>query len=235
MPSVSAPLTWKVVYWGPSASGKTTNLQVLERRTPKGAHGELTTIAAQGPHEGCTFEFMTLDLRRLDCAPARLQVFSVPGCATCAATRALVLQRVDGVVFVADSDATRFTANRQAAVDLIAALRTQGRDPASVPIVVQLNKRELSNCASPEAMRVALRPLGPRGIIHAVSVLGEGVLPTVRELTRELLARSAGPSAPVAPVQVALPAPPEPVAERKATPRRARDHSGRQPVLAAAR
>lgn len=223
MPSSSAPLTWKVVYWGPQGSGKTTNLQVLERRTPRGAHGERTTILALGSHEGCTYDFMTLDLRRLDCAPARLLVFTVPGCPTCAATRALVLQRTDAVVFVADSEPARFGANRQAAVDLIAALRTQGRDPATVPIVVQLNKREVSPCASPEALQVALRPLGPRTTVQAVAALGEGVLPTVRELTTQLLARSAAPKGPSLPPA----APPRPTRPARTTSR-----SGREPVFA---
>jgi mutual gliding-motility protein MglA len=179
------PVTWKVVYVGPSGSGKTTNLRYLERRTPRATRGELTSISPGGHHPGCTFELMTVELHRLN---ARLELYALPGCPECAATRALVLERVDAVVFVADSDPARSSANRQAAFELMAALHAQGRDPATVPLVVQINKRELPQAVPDAALKTALRPLGPRTFIAAIARMGEGVVPALRLLTRELRA-----------------------------------------------
>lgn len=196
------PVTWKVVYVGPSGSGKTTNLRYLERRTPRATRGELTSISPGGEHPGCTFELMTVDLQRLD---ARLELYALPGCPSCAATRALVLERVDAVVFVADSDPGRVTANRQAMFELLALLHAQGRDPATVPLVVQMNKRELPQAVADSALKVALRPLGDRPFVAALARMGEGVVPALRLLVRELRANRplAEADAPALPGQTA--------------------------------
>ena len=238
MPS-PPPVTWKVVYWGPKGAGKTTCLRVLERRAPR-ARGELASIVAKPDHGGCRFELLHLELSHHGRPGVGLDVFSVPGCPACVATRGLVLQRVDAVVFVADADPSRLAANRQAAFELVSALRAQGRDPAAVPIVVQVNKRELPQALSTAALRDALRPLGAdRQVVESVASLGEGVTPTLRLITRVLLATEARrapladeaadaslPPAP-APAPRARPAPP-------AAPVRPRDRgrSGRAPALA---
>jgi signal recognition particle receptor subunit beta len=178
--------TFKVVYWGPQGAGKTTNLRVLERRTPPAKRSELTSIQAHD--RGCSFELLALDLGRHGGAPTRLELLSVPGCPACAATRGLVLERTDGVVFVADGDPLRVAATKQSALDLVSTLRAQGRDPDQVPIVIQLNKRELPRASSVEALLAALRPLGRRPLVQSVATLGEGVLPTLREATQGVLA-----------------------------------------------
>jgi signal recognition particle receptor subunit beta len=209
----SPPVTWKVVYVGPSGSGKTTNLRHLERRTPRATRGELTSISPGGEHPGCTFELMTVELARMN---ARLELYALPGCPACAATRALVLERVDAVVFVADSDPARLAANRQAAFELLAVLHAQGRDPATVPLVVQLNKRELPQAVAAKALLAALRPLGPRASVAAIARLGEGVVPALRILTRELRALSEQSAAPALPGQTAGAPPQRRVSARRA-------------------
>jgi signal recognition particle receptor subunit beta len=239
------PVTWKVVYWGPKGAGKTTCLRVLERRAPR-ARGAFASIAAQPDHGGCRFELLPLELSHQGRPAARVDVFSVPGCAACVATRGLVLQKVDAVVFVADADPARLPANRQAAFELVAALHAQGRDPADVPIVMQVNKRELPQALPTAALVEALRPLGRgRQVLESVASLGEGVTPTLRHLARVLLTRTAAADAAAG----ALPPAPAPKPKSKSArtsaapasaarsapaPARGRDRgrSGRAPALA---
>lgn len=215
------PVTWKVVYAGPSGAGKTTSLRHLERRTPRATRGELTSISPGGVHPGCTFELMTVDLARMG---ARLELYALSGCPACAATRALVLERVDAIVFVADSDPARVAANRQAAFELLAALHAQGRDPATVPLVVQVNKRELPQAVSVEALKAALRPLGPRPFVSAIARMGEGIVPALRLVTQELRATRASADPGVA---LALPG--------QTAPQRPRISARRARALAGAR
>lgn len=241
------PVTWKVVYWGPKGAGKTTCLRVLERRAPR-APGGFASIVAQPDHGGCRFELLPLELSHHGRPAARLDVFTVPGCPACVATRGLVLQKVDAVVFVADADRSRIAANRQAAFELIAALHAQGRDPADVPVVIQVNKRELPQALTVAALRDALRPLGAgRQVVESVASLGEGVTPTLRLATRLLLSRAARAVAPAVNAEEAA-MPPAPIPRPRAkppgvraaaapsSPGRPRPHergrSGRAPALA---
>lgn len=240
---MAAPgITWKVVYWGPRGAGKTTCVRVLERRAPRGP-GALASIVAHPDHGGCRFEILPVEFAHQGRVTVRIEVFTVPGCGACVATRGLVLQRADAVVFVADAHPARVAANRQAASELVAALRAQGRDPAQVPVVIQVNKRELPQALPAAALRDALRPLGARPVVESVACLGEGVTSTLRRVTRELIARAAGrddaPAAPVvarpgaAPVDdrsAAAALPPAPAPKRAAKPARPEKSSRAAPA-----
>jgi len=59
------------------------------------------------------------------------------------AAQARSLRCAAGVLFVADSQAARTDANRESLERLRAGFRFAGRDPATVPVVFALNKRDL--------------------------------------------------------------------------------------------
>lgn len=196
---VRRELRAKVVYWGPSGSGATTNLDVLRKRSPKARRGELTTIATR-PHEvdagaesnpdqrlcSGAFEFMTLAVGRVRGAVVRLDLFTAPSCDQCEETRRLVLHGADAVVFVADSAGARADANKRSLAMLIEALRAAGRDPATFPIVFQWNKRELPGALPAAVLERTLNKVGGP-TVHAAARLGEGVLETLRVAARAAL------------------------------------------------
>lgn len=196
---VRRELRAKVVYWGPSGSGATTNLDVLRKRSPKARRGELTTIATR-PHEvdagaesnpdqrlcSGAFEFMTLAVGRVRGAVVRLDLFTAPSCDRCEETRRLVLHGADAVVFVADSAGARADANKRSLAMLIEALRAAGRDPATFPIVFQWNKRELPGALPAAVLERTLNKVGGP-MVHAAARLGEGVLETLRVAARAAL------------------------------------------------
>ena len=59
---------------------------------------------------------------------------------------------MDGIVFVADSQEERMDANVEALDNLMANLKEHGYDFSKIPYVLQLNKRDLPNVISVNAL-----------------------------------------------------------------------------------
>src|ERR1700712_1426460 len=89
------------------------------------------------------FDFLPLDLGSISGFTTKFQLYTVPGQVYYQATRKLVLQGADGVVFVADSQTRQLDENIESFQDLHANLGDQGIDPRTVPLVVQYNKQDL--------------------------------------------------------------------------------------------
>src|SRR5574339_1263263 len=96
----------KIVYYGPGMSGKTTTLEIVHKKAPEANKGELTSIATEGDRT-LFFDFMPLDLGTIAGMRTCFQIYTVPGQVYYNSTRKLVLQGVDGIVFVADSQAEK--------------------------------------------------------------------------------------------------------------------------------
>jgi signal recognition particle receptor subunit beta len=135
-------LTCKVVYYGPGRSGKTTNLQYIFDRVPAVRRGEMISLATQGDRT-LFFDFLPLDLGTIAGFSVRLQLYTVPGQTYYRATRRLVLQGADGVVFVADSQSRRMDDNLESLRDLQENLLEHGMEPRTMPTVLQYNKQDL--------------------------------------------------------------------------------------------
>jgi signal recognition particle receptor subunit beta len=104
----------------------------------------------------------------------RLKVYTVPGQPMHEWTRRIVLQRADGVVFVADSSVAQAAANREAWDGLVRHLGALRLD--HVPVVVQYNKRDLDDRVD---LADADRFGDPhRQLVEAQAVSGAGVLDT---------------------------------------------------------
>src|SRR5262245_51656245 len=135
-------ITCKIVYYGPGRSGKTTNLQYIFGRVPDARRGRMVSLATQGDRT-LFFDFLPLDLGTISGFQTRFQLYTVPGQSYYNATRKLVLQGADGVVFVADSQARRFDDNVESLQNLQENLLSQGVDVRSMPVVFQYNKQDL--------------------------------------------------------------------------------------------
>ncbi len=92
----------KVVYYGPGMSGKTTNLSHLHQNAPRQSVGEMVTLDTHSERT-LHFELLPMDMGTINGFQVRFEFYTVPGQSYYAATRRLVLEGADGVVFVADS------------------------------------------------------------------------------------------------------------------------------------
>src|SRR5439155_1656495 len=103
-------ITCKIVYYGPGRSGKTTNLHYIYGRVPDSRRGRMVSLATQTDRT-LFFDFLPIDLGQISGFSTRFQLYTVPGQVYYNATRRLVLQGADGVVFVGDSQARQLDEN----------------------------------------------------------------------------------------------------------------------------
>ncbi len=182
-------ITCKIVYYGPGRSGKTTNLQYIHSRVPWDRKGEMVSLATEADRT-LFFDFLPLNLGQISGFTTRFQLYTVPGQVYYNATRKLVLQGADGVVFVADSQKSQLEADVDSFRNLQQNLLEHGIDIRDIPVVIQYNKRDLPNVFSIEQLDEELNfrnvPSYP-----ASALLGEGVFDTLRSVSEGVLKKLA--------------------------------------------
>src|SRR5678815_1671143 len=151
----SREINCKIVYYGPGLCGKTTNLQYIFDSTAPQARGKLISLATETDRT-LFFDFMPLELGTVRGFKTRFHLYTVPGQVFYEASRKLILKGADGVVFVADSQPDRMDANLETLENLKEHLQEHKLDFATIPYVLQLNKRDLPNAASREDLTRAL-------------------------------------------------------------------------------
>ncbi len=135
-------ITCKIVYYGPGRSGKTTNLQYIYGQVPDERKGRMVSLATQTDRT-LFFDFLPLDLGTISGFTTKFQLYTVPGQVYYNATRKLVLQGADGVVFVADSQIRQLDENIESLQNLQANVLEYGIDIRTLPMVLQYNKQDL--------------------------------------------------------------------------------------------
>ncbi|MGI5864197.1 MAG: GTP-binding protein [Myxococcales bacterium] len=199
-------ITAKIVFYGPGLSGKTTSLRRIYETIRPTHRGEMVSLATEGDRT-LFFDFLPVKVERVGNSAVRLALYTVPGQVFYNATRKLVLQGVDGVVFVADSQPAAMDSNLESFENLCDNLRDMGLAPEQIPIVFQYNKRDLPGVLPVEQLRARLNPRGLPDF-ETVAAKGKGVLDVLRAITkaviRSLKAKGVFPSA--APRPAAVPA-----------------------------
>jgi hypothetical protein len=175
----------KIVYYGPGLGGKTTNLQHIFDKTGEQQKGKMISLATETDRT-LFFDFLPLDLGTIRGFKTRFHLYTVPGQVFYDASRKLILRGVDGVVFVADSQAERADANVEALENLIRNLQEHGYDFATIPYVLQLNKRDLPNALPTDEMRKQLRRR-EEPTFESIASQGQGVFETLKEIARQVL------------------------------------------------
>jgi mutual gliding-motility protein MglA len=186
-------LRFKIVYCGAGLSGKTTNLELIHKRTRADRRGKL--IVMPGANERTVFfDLLPVEAGRYKHYDVRVHLCTVPGQKEYAQLRQTVLRNVDGVVLVVDCQQGRTSGNRSAIKDLEQNLELLGHEPAKLPTVVQWNKRDLAGPHGVERMRTALKI--PPGVVQVVASAkgGEGVFETLKAVLKECLSVIAQPS-----------------------------------------
>jgi signal recognition particle receptor subunit beta len=182
-------ITCKLVYYGPGRSGKTSNLLYIHGRVPADRRGNMVSLATQSDRT-LFFDFLPLELGVISGFTTRFQLYTVPGQVYYNATRRLVLQGADGVVFVADSQARRFDDNLESFQDLQENLLAQGVDVRQLPLVLQYNKQDLppdlilSRPDLDDALNFRSVPSLAADALH-----GSGVFETLKALSSLVLQR----------------------------------------------
>ena len=188
-------ITCKIVYYGPGRSGKTTNLHYVYGRVPEARRGRMVSLATQTDRT-LFFDFLPIDLGQISGFSTRFQLYTVPGQVYYNATRRLVLQGADGVVFVADSQARQLDENLESLQNLQGNLLELGVDIRTLPVVLQYNKQDLPRelilqaADLDDALNFRGVPSFPADALH-----GKGVFETLKGISELVLKRLAAGTA----------------------------------------
>lgn len=182
----TSEVNFKIVYYGPALSGKTTNLEILHQKVPSQQRGRLTTIATQQDRT-LFFDFMPIDLGKIAGLKTKLRLFTVPGQVYYNATRKLVLQKSDGIVFVADSQQHKLAEDLESLRNLEENLKEYDLDIRNIPLVMQFNKRDLPNIMTIDEMNAKINNKLKVPAFPGVAVKGDGVFSTLKSIIEIVL------------------------------------------------
>jgi signal recognition particle receptor subunit beta len=175
-------LSAKVVYYGPGLSGKTTNIEMVHRILRPEQKGRLISLPTETDRT-LFFDFLPVDLGQIKGFKVRFHLYTVPGQVFYNATRRLVLQGVDGVVFVADSQKEMSQSNVESLKNLTENLASYGKKLDELPFVLQYNKCDLKNRFSVREMNALLNPMNVPAI-EGIAKDGVGVSETLVKISR---------------------------------------------------
>ncbi len=182
----SREINCKIVYYGPGLGGKTTNLEYIYSRVNPETKGKMISLATE-TERTLFFDFLPIDLGEVRGFKTRFHLYTVPGQVYYNASRRLILKGVDGIVFVADSQASRAEANIESMHNLYENLETYGYDLESIPFAIQYNKRDLDNILSPEELRAQINPMGVPDF-EGIATEGKGVFETLSCVSKLVIA-----------------------------------------------
>ncbi|MDT7880286.1 MAG: ADP-ribosylation factor-like protein [Candidatus Hydrothermia bacterium] len=166
----------KIVYYGPALAGKTENLKYIYSKISPERRGELVKIDTKGERT-LYFDFMPIEIK-LEPYKLKVHLFSVPGQVFYKVSRKLVLKGFDGIIFVADSSPDRREANIQSMEEMLSNIQSDGLKIEDIPIVLQYNKRDLTNALPIEVLQNDLNRNNWQYVL-AVASEGKGVIETL--------------------------------------------------------
>jgi signal recognition particle receptor subunit beta len=204
----------KIVYYGPGLCGKTTNLHHIYAKTSPQSRGEMVSLETETDRT-LFFDLLPIDVGVIGGFKTRLQLYTIPGQVFYNTTRKLVLKGVDGIVFVADSQKAMLDANVESFKNLRENLAEIGLELDDIPLVVQVNKRDLPNIADVNTILDTLDPERKYEHSEAIAAKGDGVFETLKQiskLTLRTLRRRMTGEEPVKPTSPATP-PRRPIGE----------------------
>ena len=178
----SREINCKLVYYGTGLGGKTTNLEYIYSRVNPETKGKMISLATE-TERTLFFDFLPIDLGEIRGFKTRFHLYTVPGQVYYNASRRLILKGVDGIIFVADSQATRAEANIEAMHNLYENLETYGYDLQKIPFAIQYNKRDMPNIIPVDDLRAQINPMGAPDF-EAIAIEGKGVFETLSTVSK---------------------------------------------------
>ena len=169
----------KIVFYGPSLSGKTTALRWLFANVRSMTKSKIIEISDE---LGRTTFFDFVPISAND--RVVFDVFTVAGQRRHASSRISVLRDVDGIIFMADSQPEQMNENLASIQELRIALGTDRL--STMPIIVSLNKRDLPNALPAEYMMNML-DLEGYPVFLTIATEGKNLLRMFQKILRESL------------------------------------------------
>lgn len=175
----------KIVYYGPGMSGKTTNLEYIHSKLDPSLKGDLVSLKTKEDRT-IFFDFMQIEVGRIKGKKPKFNLYTVPGQVYYASSRKVILNGVDGIVFVADSQPHRMEANIETLLDLEQNLKQDSHSLEKFPWVIQYNKRDLPGVESIDVLQKRLNFFNVP-YFEGVAVRGDGVFNTLKAVINSVV------------------------------------------------
>ncbi len=177
---------FKIVYFGPGMSGKTTNLLYIHRTLMEKYRGDMLVLDTE-EERTLFFDFFPVSLGTVQGFSLKFHLYTIPGQVYYEASRRIILEGADGVVFVADSNTERLDDNLEMYRRMLDNLESYGVDPGSFPIVLQYNKRDFDDILPLGTLEEALELPDRIPVTSSVATTGRGVMQTLKIISKEVI------------------------------------------------
>ena len=167
-------IVFKIVYVGPSLSGKTTSIQYLYNEENI-AIGKLVSIKGGSSSGGAMGKFGGFfDRMMAKVGNITFQIYSVAGMKQHAQLRKVILRGVDGLIFVWDAQKAAWKQNLLSINELISMYKS---NLLKMPFIVMINKVDLPGGVSAKDVTKVLQKakLNNATIIEGVAIDGNNV------------------------------------------------------------
>jgi signal recognition particle receptor subunit beta len=180
-----AEVNARIVYWGIEGAGKRTSLEGVYRKLRPDHRGEMRDVPTRFD-PSVSYTVLPIELGEVGGQRTRIELVAVPGAPEHAPTRKQLLDQVDGIVFVVDCRRERVEENLASFEELAKALEDYARSLDQMPLVVQYNKRDLSDAYGAEELH---RRLGLAGatVFEAVATEGTGLLQALSTISKKVI------------------------------------------------
>ena len=177
----------KIVYYGPGFSGKTTNLEWAHTNIDPALRSDILNLKTKEDRT-IFFDFMQFEVGKIKGLTPKFNLYTVPGQDIYTVSRKIILNGVDGVIYVADSDKNRMRDNLFTLIDLVKNLRANKHQVEDFPIIMQYNKRDIPDPAPLDYLRKTLNRFNAPEF-EASAIKGEGVFESLRTAIELVVAR----------------------------------------------
>lgn len=171
-------LDLKIVYYGPGYSGKTTNLEWAHKNIDPDLRSDLLNLKTKEDRT-IYFDFMQFEVGKIKGLTPKFNLYTVPGQDIYTVSRKIILNGVDGIIYVADSGKDRMRDNLFTLLDLVKNLRANNHKVEDFPIILQYNKRDLPDALPVPYLREKLNRFKAPDF-EGIATEGEGVFESLR-------------------------------------------------------
>ena len=181
-------INYKIIYCGPSLSGKTTSLKCIYENFAQDGASEIMTLDAN-KERTLFFDFLPLELGQVGEFKAKFHLYSVPGQLFYEEGQKILFKGIDGVVFVADSQVEQMEENIKSLAFLEQILSLFNYKLKSIPMIMQFNKRDIPNISSEKAMNIQLNKWDVP-VFCTNAKTGEGIINALQQITKQVVITS---------------------------------------------
>jgi len=177
---------FKIVYFGPGMSGKTTNLLYIHKTLMEKYRGDMLVLDTE-EERTLFFDFFPVSLGTVQGFSLKFHLYTIPGQVYYEASRRIILEGADGVVFVADSATDKLEENLEMYRRMLDNLRSYSIDVDNYPIVLQYNKRDFDEILPLGTIEEALGLSEDLPVTASVATTGRGVMQTLKVISKEVI------------------------------------------------